>query len=780
MRRKKSGVKKIAIILCAVIMAMNISTNIIFADENVNYETENLENQSSEQNENTIQINLEETLESYIQNNDLLTKINQAKTIIISTNKDYKITEGDVEFVIANAYNVCNIDVTTAEFESEEILNEFLTKCGTKIKLEYKEKEINNSTEEKKSQENIKEQNGDNNAVDVNNSEQPYESEIEKENGASVKYNTSIQALYIIDKGSYLNMGAVYDSDDPNIKFQWLYYDVAEQSWNMISGTSSDNWTSWKPKKAGDYWITAQAIDSTGFITTYIYTYRWNGIITKLSGIYVLENQGHYDMGVVYESNDPDIKFQWKIYNVEKKQWSILQDKTTGNWTSWEPVEAGNYWLRAESIDCFGHMESYTLPYYFQGVTTELQGIGIIERKNSIDVGVAYKSNDRKLKFRWLYYDVAEKTWNMISDWSTGNWSTWKPQREGEYYIRVEAQTYNGAIQADSCIYSLESAKIKNLTVNPDTPGWTNEQIKLTASYKDFFDEVGATQFIIWDGKEWNVLNKNVEETLWTPKTIGQYLLCYQIYDKVGNLLDQTFKAYNIENPYVNLNGVYVRDDGNMNYSMAVAYESNDKDIEFRWLYYDLKKQTWNVIKEWNNSNGTSWKAPGYGNYWLHVEARVHDGTVKSDTISYNIIQEPSDLQLMKANASMYSSSTPYLILVNRSTHKVGVFQGWQGNWSCIQYWDCSDGAPSTPTVEGVFHVGIRGYYFDSGASRCYWYTQFKGNYLFHSVLYNKNGTLRDGRLGMPLSHGCVRLNINNAKWIYDTIPSGTTVAVYH
>ena len=37
-----------------------------------------------------------------------------------------------------------------------------------------------------------------------------------------------------------------------------------------------------------------------------------------------------------------------------------------------------------------------------------------------------------------------------------------------------------------------------------------------------------------------------------------------------------------------------------------------------------------------------------------------------------------------------------------------------------------------------------------------------------------------DGRVGMALSHGCVRLEIQNAKWIYDTIPSGSTVVVYH
>ena len=34
-------------------------------------------------------------------------------------------------------------------------------------------------------------------------------------------------------------------------------------------------------------------------------------------------------------------------------------------------------------------------------------------------------------------------------------------------------------------------------------------------------------------------------------------------------------------------------------------------------------------------------------------------------------------------------------------------------------------------------------------------------------------------RVGIPLSHGCVRLEIGNAKWIYDNIPSGTHVVVY-
>lgn len=174
-----------------------------------------------------------------------------------------------------------------------------------------------------------------------------------------------------------------------------------------------------------------------------------------------------------------------------------------------------------------------------------------------------------------------------------------------------------------------------------------------------------------------------------------------------------------------------------------------------------------------------SWIAPNSGYYWLHVIAKLHDGTEKSYTMGYTAQRYPADLEAMMSWANNYSSSTPYIIMVNRSTHKVGVFQGWQGNWNNIVYWDCGDGAPGTPTVTGVFTVGSRGYYFNSGVYRCFWYTQFYGDYLFHSVLCWPNGAIADGRVGLAISHGCVRPQIENAKWIYDNIPSGTTVVVY-
>ena len=49
---------------------------------------------------------------------------------------------------------------------------------------------------------------------------------------------------------------------------------------------------------------------------------------------------------------------------------------------------------------------------------------------------------------------------------------------------------------------------------------------------------------------------------------------------------------------------------------------------------------------------------------------------------------------------------------------------------------------------------------------------------LFHSIIYNLDGSIRDGRLGMKLPDGCIRLAKVNAKWIYDNVPAGSTLYI--
>lgn len=189
---------------------------------------------------------------------------------------------------------------------------------------------------------------------------------------------------------------------------------------------------------------------------------------------------------------------------------------------------------------------------------------------------------------------------------------------------------------------------------------------------------------------------------------------------------------------------------------------SNDGAMKSGWQYIGNK---WYYMYKENDSKG--------GTYGAMAANRSIDGYYVSASGAW------IDSSWLNNQAQKYYSSTNYLILVDRGTCMVAVYYGSKGNWKLQYFWPCSPGKASTPTISGEYNVAGKGYYFDSGNSRCYYYTQFKGNYLFHSVLYNKNGTLQDGRLGTPLSHGCVRLDINNAKWIYDNIPRGTHVVIF-
>ena len=134
----------------------------------------------------------------------------------------------------------------------------------------------------------------------------------------------------------------------------------------------------------------------------------------------------------------------------------------------------------------------------------------------------------------------------------------------------------------------------------------------------------------------------------------------------------------------------------------------------------------------------------------------------------------------MFSKAQGISSNTKWLILVDTRANRVAIYSGSKGNWAEKKYWSCTTGAAGTPTVKGYFTVQSKGLAFGSGYT-CWYYTQFYGNYLFHSILYNPGSktSIQDGRLGINASHGCVRLSLANAKWIYDNIPRGTKVYVY-
>ena len=118
-----------------------------------------------------------------------------------------------------------------------------------------------------------------------------------------------------------------------------------------------------------------------------------------------------------------------------------------------------------------------------------------------------------------------------------------------------------------------------------------------------------------------------------------------------------------------------------------------------------------------------------------------------------------------------------YRIMVNKATNVVTIYKGGVPVKAML----CSTGA-DTPV--GMFTVSAKWKWL-SMVGNVYgkFVTQFYGNFLFHSVPYTQinNHSLQTeeyNKLGTQCSHGCVRLCVEDAKWIYDNIPYYTSVSV--
>lgn len=130
----------------------------------------------------------------------------------------------------------------------------------------------------------------------------------------------------------------------------------------------------------------------------------------------------------------------------------------------------------------------------------------------------------------------------------------------------------------------------------------------------------------------------------------------------------------------------------------------------------------------------------------------------------------------------------PYKVGVSLDKQRVYIW-AWTGSDYSKEYksFKCSTGVDSSPTPTGVYQSGGKvtsgmWYYFSDYNCYAKYAYRIVGGILFHSVLYNsdKSGPTNSSvhALGRKASHGCIRLAVDDAKWIFQNCPEGTTVVI--
>lgn len=139
---------------------------------------------------------------------------------------------------------------------------------------------------------------------------------------------------------------------------------------------------------------------------------------------------------------------------------------------------------------------------------------------------------------------------------------------------------------------------------------------------------------------------------------------------------------------------------------------------------------------------------------------------------------------LLMGEKSKAATDYPYLIKVNRQQCVVTIYEkDKKGEYTvpikamlCSPGWDTPLGSFKTPAKYRwrLLMGDVWGQYS----------TRINKGVLFHSVWYYEQdpstlSNVQYNKLGTVCSHGCVRLTVEDAKWIYDNCPVGTTVTIY-
>ncbi|MCM1992031.1 L,D-transpeptidase [Oceanirhabdus seepicola] len=182
--------------------------------------------------------------------------------------------------------------------------------------------------------------------------------------------------------------------------------------------------------------------------------------------------------------------------------------------------------------------------------------------------------------------------------------------------------------------------------------------------------------------------------------------------------------------------------------------------------------------------------------YYIYKEANINSGTigyVYGNLTEVKLIERQNDFY--KVETVRYSDkksvigyipvkdikkrglNSRYNVIVNIEDQIIKVFY----DNILLREIICSSGKEWYDTPKGRFIIGRRGHSFGSSTYTCYNWVRFNNNYLFHSVLFNKDGTVNEWeykKLGTPASHGCIRMPLEDSKWFYDNITEGALVTI--
>ncbi len=426
-----------------------------------------------------------------------------------------------------------------------------------------------------------------------------------------------------------------------------------------------------------------------------------------------------------------------------------------------------------------------------------------------VDRGVALTAGNTggygTVKYRFTEVYNGKQT--VVQEYGTENVYEFRSTGPGPHTYYVDIKDEEGQSVRLSCTVMVvvhpDYVLKGSLSCNRAGSVYVQRGVILTAASTGGY---GGTQYQFTDlyGRTQTVVQEYSSNPIYEFQSTkpGVHIFYVDIRDNQGQTIRLQYNLQITVHPDYKLSGTLKANVGSIvNENQAITLTASAKGGYGSKKLYQFRESyngKINMLQLYAEANTYSFKIKGTGQHIYYVDIKDEEGQVVTLSVNISIGKNGwfyeggykfyyrDGVKQLDLDGILPKQSS-YYIKVNRQACTVTVYakDGNNGYIIPVKRFACSVGKASTPTPTGTYYTSDKyRWHTLMGPSYGQYCTRIVGGVLFHSVAgrnmtsYNLNA--RDyNMLGSPASHGCVRLCVRDAKWIYDNCKSGTMVTIY-
>lgn len=254
-------------------------------------------------------------------------------------------------------------------------------------------------------------------------------------------------------------------------EYRFYLYDALRSVWTMLRDYASSPSVTWTPSQPGNYfsqvWVRAAGSsaaweDWRNSATTTVAS----SAPAQLTSVSASNTSTTAYTPVVFTAAASGgagaYEYRFMLYDAGRVVWTLLQDYSTSNSTTWTPSDAGSYWMQvwvrtagsSAAFEDWRNSSTVTVAPELWTLTGVTASASTVNTGDPVVWTAEVSESGSPLVYRFWLRNITAGTWQVLQDYSPSPTVTFNPHRQGRYSVQVWARRATSSAEFEQWINS--------------------------------------------------------------------------------------------------------------------------------------------------------------------------------------------------------------------------------------------------------------------------------------------------------------------------------------